>query len=81
MCVYVLERVCPSVCVNVHVVCGVRICLHVHVRGITSTMHTNQLVTLSGELIVSKYVAESITMIAGRFGHEGLCQLHTELRS
>ena len=28
---------------------------------------------LSGELIVSKYVAESITMIAGCFGHEGLC--------
>ena len=26
---------------------------------------------------MSKYVAESITMIAGRFGHEGLCQLHT----
>ena len=35
---------------------------------------------LSGELIVSKYVAESITMIAGRFGHEGLCQLRTELK-
>ena len=34
---------------------------------------------ISGELIVSKYVAESITMIAGRFGHEGLCQLHTVL--
>ena len=34
---------------------------------------------ISGELIVSKYVAESITMIAGRFGHEGLCQLRTEL--
>ena len=34
---------------------------------------------VSGELIVSKYVAESITMIAGRFGHEGLCQLRTEL--
>ena len=34
--------------------------------------------SLSGELIVSKYVAESITMIAGRFGHEGLCQLRTE---
>ena len=33
---------------------------------------------ISGELIVSKYVAESITMIAGRFGHEGLCQLRTE---
>ena len=26
-----------------------------------------------------QYVAESITMIAGRFGHEGLCQLHSEL--
>ena len=35
---------------------------------------------VSGELIVSKYVAESITMIAGRFGHEGLCQLRTELK-
>ena len=32
-----------------------------------------------GELIVSKYVAESITMIAGRFDHEGLCQLRTRL--
>ena len=31
------------------------------------------------ELIVSKYVAESMTMIAGRFGHEGLCQLHTKI--
>ena len=38
------------------------------------------LVMLSGELIVNKYVAESITMIAERFGHEGLCQLHTELK-
>ena len=36
---------------------------------------------MMGELIVSKYVAESITMIAGRFGHEGLCQLRTELPS
>ena len=25
-----------------------------------------------------KYIAESITMIAGHFGHESLCQLHTE---
>ena len=33
----------------------------------------------SGELIVSRYVAESITMIAGHFGHEGLCQLRTKL--
>ena len=30
-----------------------------------------------GELIVRKYVAESITMIAGCFGHKGLCQLRT----
>ena len=34
----------------------------------------------SGELIVSRYVAESITMIAGRFGHVGLCQLRTKLK-
>ena len=27
----------------------------------------------SDELIVSRYVAELITMIAGRFGHVGLC--------
>ena len=32
-----------------------------------------------GELIVSKYVAESITIIAGRFGHEGI--LPTQLPS
>ena len=37
-------------------------------------------IKITGELIVSKYVAESITMIAGRFGHEGLCQLRTELK-
>ena len=30
---------------------------------------------LLGELIVSIYVAESITTDAGRFGHVGLCQL------
>ena len=29
-----------------------------------------------GELIVSRYVTESITTDAGRFGHVGLCQLH-----
>ena len=33
-----------------------------------------------GELIMSRYVAESITMIAGHFAHEGLCQLRTELK-
>ena len=33
-----------------------------------------------GELIVSRYVAESINqLIAGRFGHVGLRQLHTKL--
>ena len=31
MRVYVLVCVCPSVCVNVHVVCGERICVQVHV--------------------------------------------------
>ena len=33
-----------------------------------------------GELILSKYVAESITRIAGCFGREGLCQLRTNLK-
>ena len=47
--------------------------------GLHSVCIMNILV-VSGELIVSKYVAESITMIAGRFGHEGLCQLRTELK-
>ena len=36
--------------------------------------------SLSGELIVSRYVAETITTDAGRFGHVGLCQLHTKLK-
>ena len=31
------------------------------------------------ELIVSRYVAESITTDARRFGHIGLCQLHMKL--
>ena len=31
-----------------------------------------------GKLIVSRYVAESITTDAGRFGHVGLCQLRTK---
>ena len=33
-----------------------------------------------GELIVSRYVAESITTDAGCFGCIGLCQLHTKLK-
>ena len=36
---------------------------------------------ISGELIVSRYVAESITTDAGHFGHVGLCQLRTKLYS
>ena len=53
----------------------------------TTTINSNDVVeahcylSISGELIVSRYVAESITMIAGRFGHVGLCQLRTKLRS
>ena len=42
-----------------------------------SAIHTYY---ISGELIVSRYVAESITMIAGRFGYVGLCQLRTKLK-
>ena len=35
--------------------------------------------SISGELIVSRYVAESITTDAGCFSHIGLCQLRTKL--
>ena len=28
---------------------------------------------------MSRHVAKSITMIAGRFGHVGICQLRTKL--
>ena len=35
---------------------------------------------LTGELIVSRYVAESITTDERRFGHVGLCQLRTKLK-
>ena len=45
MRVYILVCVCPSMYVNVCVVCGVCICVHVHVR-VMCTMHTNQPVTL-----------------------------------
>ena len=33
------------------------------------------------ELLVSRYVAESITTDAGHFGHVGLCQLHSKLKT
>ena len=37
--------------------------------------------SISGELVVSRYVAKSITNHAGRFGHIGFCQLCTKLYS
>ena len=37
------------------------------------------MLSISDELIVSRYVAESITTDAGRFGYIGLCQLRTKL--
>ena len=37
------------------------------------------MLSILGELIVSRYVAELITTDAGRFGHVGLCQLRTKL--
>ena len=37
------------------------------------------MLSISRELIVSRYVAESITTDAGRFGHVGRCQLRTKL--
>ena len=45
-------------------------------RGIDRNLKT--LVLTSSKLIVSRYVAESITTDAVRFGHVGLCQLHTK---
>ena len=50
---------------------------HIHYPHLAAFALTRCLL-VSGELIVSKYVAESITMIVGRFGHEGLCQLLTK---
>ena len=35
---------------------------------------------ISGKLIVSRYIAESITTDAGRFSHVGLCQLRRKLK-
>ena len=43
-------------------------------------LESGEIILLSGELIVSRYVAESITTDAGRFGHVGLCQLRTKLK-
>ena len=45
------------------------------------TSESREEVWKSGELIVSRYIAESITTDAGRFGHIGLCQLRTKLIS
>ena len=38
-----------------------------------------RILQIPGELIVSRYVAESITTDTGCFGHVGLCQLCTKL--
>ena len=37
------------------------------------------MLSISDKLIVNRYVAESITTDAGRFGHVVLCQLCTKL--
>ena len=37
------------------------------------------MLSISGELILSKYIAESVTTDAGRFGTTGLCQLRTSI--
>ena len=37
------------------------------------------MMSISGKLIVSRYIAESITTDAERFGHVGLCRLRTKL--
>ena len=77
---------CPrpsGVCACVHAWCVcVCVCLCVHtciVVGGTLALHTVLKLLLSGELIVSRYIAESITTDVGRFGHVGLCQLRTKL--
>ena len=41
---------------------------------------TTTYVKVSGKLIVSRYIAESITTDAGRFSHVDLCQLRTKLK-
>ena len=51
-----------------------------HCYVINDVVEAHCYLSISGELIVSRYVAESITMIAGRFGHVGLCQLRTKLK-
>ena len=53
--------------------------VHMYIFGLQQ-YRRGSIVTLliSGEVIVRKYVAESITMIAGRFDHKGLCQLRTK---
>ena len=52
--------------------------LIVHCNKIQGNIYKQ--VELTGKLIVSRYVAESITNDAGYFGHVGLCQLRTKLK-
>ena len=48
--------------------------------GCPVSLYGYQYATVSDKLIVSRYVAESITTDAGHFGHVGLCQLCTKLK-
>ena len=48
-----------------------------YLSGVKTGTAVNTYILL-GKLIMNRYVAESITMIAGHFGHEGLCQLRTK---
>ena len=61
------------------------VCTHTHASGASGPYQTSFVlmslqaccyVVISGELIMSRYVAESITTDAGRFSHVGLSQLH-----
>ena len=46
--------------------------------GVGVCMSKCTCVFVSGVMIVNRYLAELITTDAGRFGHVGLCQLHTK---
>ena len=48
--------------------------VHTQTRYFHNFSHIINIMLCSDELSVSRYVAESITMIAGHFGHQGLCQ-------
>ena len=51
-----------------------------YLRSCDDVLFCGCTLSTSGELIVSEYIAESITTDAGRFGHIGLYQLSTKLK-